>query len=75
MLDGYGEPVEGLLIKYLAEHRRDLQFAQGLFDSDLPDDGGTDENEVASIGQCRSDRLGKSRMVIQPPQQHMGIQQ
>jgi hypothetical protein len=53
MLDGYGEPVEGLLIKYLLERGRNLQFTQGLFDSDLPDDGRADENEiVAAVFHC-----------------------
>jgi hypothetical protein len=70
-----GQPIERLLREYLAECGRNLQFADGLLDSYLPNDRCAYENQVAAIRNRRAAPLGKGRMVIQPPQENMGVQQ
>jgi hypothetical protein len=70
-----GQPIERLLREYLAECGRNLQFAHGLLDSYLPNDRCAYENQVAAIRNRRAAPSGKRRMVIQPPQENMSVQQ
>lgn len=70
-----GQPIERLLNEYPAECGRYLQFAYGLLDPYFPNDRRAYENQVAAIRNRRAAPLGKGWMVIQPPQENMGVQQ
>jgi hypothetical protein len=72
---GQREILEGFSRQLLDEIRRQTQFAQALFEPDLPKRDGAHEDSVLRVADEADRRFGKLRIAIQPPQQDMCVQQ
>jgi len=68
----HNETLKG--IELLVKVMRYDQFVKRPLDDDFPDRGCADQHLVRAIGNSILRPLGERSIVVEPPQEHMGIQ-
>jgi hypothetical protein len=73
--EGDGQRLKSLCLDDGSDLRRCFQPSGCPLDTDLPDAGGAGGHHVASVGDGLPCSITEARVVLEPPEEHMGVEQ